>query len=389
MTKQNSAVMLITIGCFFCFFIFGFLDNIKGPAIPVLLEEPFFNYSDGGIILMAQYAGFLAATLIAGMLAGRIGKKNIILLALGACGIGIIGFACFQGLVLLSLFMAFLGYGLGTIEVGANALITELHVKNRGNTLNLLAFFHGLGGITAPLYASAILGLGYSWRIPYAVGIIPVAIALVTFLLLQYREVRTDDEKPGISLVRILKKALKPGVMFFNIVIFLYVMAEIGLASWIVDFLKKAKSFPGNMGSLFLTLFFVGLTAGRLLGSLIVDRVGHIRMLFICTAASIICLAAGIFGPPEFAWCLPFTGLFFSIMFPTLTAAFSERNREDMVIMMSFLFAAAGAGGMIGPGLIGFVSQIAGIQTGFSLVLFYCMVMLVFLFVISRREKKT
>ena len=47
-------IWLLTVGGFYAFFIFGFLDNLKGPTLPVLLRDLNFSYSQGGILLIRQ-----------------------------------------------------------------------------------------------------------------------------------------------------------------------------------------------------------------------------------------------------------------------------------------------------------------------------------------------
>jgi len=76
----ESSVTLLTVVCFFAFFIFGFTDNLKGPTLPVILSELDFNYGIGGNILFGLYLGFLIATLITGILADRFGLKVVLLL---------------------------------------------------------------------------------------------------------------------------------------------------------------------------------------------------------------------------------------------------------------------------------------------------------------------
>ncbi|RME56051.1 MAG: hypothetical protein D6790_15315, partial [Caldilineae bacterium] len=55
---------LLTIGGFFSFFAFGFIDNLKGPTLPALLADMSFDYAQGGTILLGAYLGFLIATLV-------------------------------------------------------------------------------------------------------------------------------------------------------------------------------------------------------------------------------------------------------------------------------------------------------------------------------------
>ena len=389
MSKSKLSVIIITIGTFLSFFIFGFMDNIKGPAVPVLLNDLGFTYSEGGTILLGQYFGFLVATLLTGVLAGLIGKKNIIVMAMLFLAVGVVGFTTHSSILLLTFFMFSLGLGLGSIEVGANAIIVDIHHKHKGRYLNLLAFFHGFGSMAAPLYTSMLLIHYSSWRIPYSFSLPIIAVMFVFFIIARYPKRQKSAEDTKIDFKGVAKRFFTLNVILFNILMCAYVMAEIGLAAWLVEFLQKDKLQSVSKSSIYLTLFFGTMTVGRLLGSFIVDKIGHLRILLIAAIGSIISVSIGIFGPSCLDFFLPLTGLFYSIVFPTATAAFSERNKENFLVLMSLLFAFVGLGGMLGPWLIGILSDMAGIKYGFSSIIIYCLVMFAsILFIMKEKVEK-
>jgi fucose permease len=173
----------------------------------------------------------------------------------------------------------------------------------------------------------------------------------------------------------------------------LYVAAETGLIVWMVEFLQKARGQAVLLSSTFLSLYFAGIIAGRLAGSLLVDRLGYLRALLGAGIGALVCLALGIFGPPALAFCLPLAGLFFATMAPTLAAAVTSANlgepsRVNPHIqnagagtqkagagntgsVLGLLLAAGGIGGMLGAWSAGFVSSFAGIRLGFGVQLIY------------------
>ena len=75
MKLSQRQVWGITIGCFLSYFLFRFIDNLRGTTIPAILKDVEFNYSKGGTIIFSKYNGFFLATLFAGLLADLLGKK--------------------------------------------------------------------------------------------------------------------------------------------------------------------------------------------------------------------------------------------------------------------------------------------------------------------------
>jgi FHS family glucose/mannose:H+ symporter-like MFS transporter len=174
-------------------------------------------------------------------------------------------------------------------------------------------------------------------------------------------------------------------MILFYILIAMYVAAEIGIGTWLVEFLQQAKSQSVMLSSLFLALFFGTITVGRFLGSFLVEKIGYLNVMISASVASIVCIGIGTFTPPALAFFLPLTGLFFSIMFPTVTAAVSDLHKENIGTIRGLLFTFAGVGGMLGPWLIGLVSDWMGLTWGFSVLLVFCAVMWGSLVILKRQ----
>lgn len=71
-------------------------------------------------------------------------------------------------------------------------------------------------------------------------------------------------------------------------------------------------------------------------------------------------------------------GAYFGFLIATLlTGMLADRagNKENVGTILGLLFTFAGVGGMLGPWLMGLVSNWAGLRWGFSLLLIFCLVM--------------
>jgi fucose permease len=374
MQNNRTSLRRLTIGSFLAFFLFGFADNLKGPTLPAVLQELNFSYAQGGTIMLGAYVGFLIATLVTGILSDRVGNKAVILVACACLLPGLLGYGTFSAFGALLAAMTAIGLGLGSIEVGGNLIIVDLYTQNKGRYLNLLAFFHGVGSMLAPLYAGRLLAVGVSWRHVYQISSILVIALANYFLFIKYSR-KASAESQHLDLKHVGKSAFTADMILFYILIAMYVAAEIGIGAWVVEFLQQVKSQSVMLSSLFLSLFFGTITVGRFLGSFLVEKIGYLNMMIYTSIASIVCIGIGIFAPPALAFFLPLTGLFFSIMFPTTTAAVSDLHKENIGTILGLLFTFAGVGGMLGPWLIGLVSDWAGLTWGFSMLLVFCVVM--------------
>jgi fucose permease len=298
--------------------------------------------------------------------------NRVVVLATGVCLlVGILGYSFARQFGMLSVFMAIMGVGLGCTDMAGNLIIISYYAQNKGRYLNFMAFFHGLSSTISPYYAGLLLGAGVSWRQVYQYPLVAVGLLLALGLFAPFPKPQVQN-KSGMDFRSIGRVLLQPGIGWYFIVMILYVAAEIGVAAWLVTYLQRIHSLSVTQSSIFLSLYFAGLMVGRLLGSLFVERVGYLRSILIMATCATLCIAGGLFGPGNAYWLLPLTGLFFSIIFPTLTAAASDRATENVGTLMGLLFAFCGVGGALGPWLVGVVSNAAGIQAGFAVNLLTC-----------------
>ena len=372
-SKINSAKAtavtpkLITFGTFAAFFLFGFVENIKGPTLPFLLNDLNFSYSMGAWIMLGGSFGFLSATLSAGPLSDRIGKKAVILMAIACLFLGMTGYSLYSSVLSLMGLMMLIGFGFGTLEVSGHLIMIDVHPINKGRYLNLLAFFYGLGAMIAPLYAGKLLDAAFSWRRIYQLSAIPVFLLFSHFLMVKFPP-KSTSQSHRIDGKAIGQSAVYLKMLLFYFCITIYVAAEIGTGTWLVEFLQKTKSQSVMMSSWFLAFFFFALTLGRLIGSFVVERMGYYKILLYASMGATVCVAIGTFTSPAFAFFLPLSGFFFSIIFPTIAAAVSDLNKTNTGTIFGILFGFAGLGGMLGPWAIGLLSDRLGIQSGFAVV---------------------
>lgn len=383
LSSRSLSLWLLTAGGFFAFFTFGFVDNIKGPTLPNLLQELDFTYSQGGGILFGAYVGFVIATLLAGPLSDLLGNRLILLAAAIFIALGTVGMASVATYPLLFGSMLVIGLGTGAIEVGGNALIVALHPQAQGRFLNLLATFHGVGALLVPLYAAWVLTGTGSWRQVFLYSV-PLAVLLALLFLVTPRPPVTEQERAGFDGATLRRTGFSPTMLCFYLAISLYVATELGIAAWLVEYLIKSKNIAQTTAAYYLSGFFGCIIVGRLVGSVFVERIGYLRSVLLATVGALLCILGALFGPPALAFGLPLSGLFCSLIFPTLTAAVSRLHPQNTGTILGLLFTAAGIGGALGPAAIGVASDALGIHWGFGLTALYCAGSIVALGVLMR-----
>ena len=235
------------------------------------------------------------------------------------------------------------------------------------------------------MIAGLFLDQGVSWRLIYRSGLLIAVPAAVYFVLLRWpasfrhagNAKETSAPSPGsfresATSARHPRRARSLAVLSMNLSNFAYMAAEIGTATWLVDFYCHVKHFSILEASTGLSLFYIGITLGRLCGSLFVDRAGHVRSILAASLLAAICILGGIVGPESLALLTSASGFCYSIIFPTSTAVISEISSGHTGRTLGIFLAFGGLGGMFGPWIVGIVNDLAGLETGLAFNCLFC-----------------
>ena len=375
-SAARRRILMMSLGSFLAFFIFGAVDVLKGSTLSAVLEEMQYSYSRGGLIVMAAYSGFVVASLVAGFIADVVGKKAIVLLAALFFLAGIFCYATSRTFSLFVVAFLCIGFACGSAELGGNYIIIDVQRKNPGLYLNLLTAFYGLGSMLAPLYSSVMFRAGQGWRDIYYYSLAAPILLLAYFLIFRYPDMGRA-RSARLDFGELFRTAFTPVMCWIYLLNFSYVAAEVCIGTWLVEYVRVMHGIPIEAGSTWLAFFFGGIMAGRFLGGFLVDRVGYLSSMLVAVVLCIVCVLGGISGPLPLACLLPAAGLFLSIILPTATAFVSTMKLKNMGAILGLFFCFVGLGGMAGPWIAGVVNDWLGLRAGMATAAAFCGVMLV------------
>ena len=385
--KKNlkSASKRVIIFSSLSLFLYGFIDNLKGVTLPYLLTDLYIDYAKGGAIQQGAYFGFLASTLVTGFLLQRYKHRDIIILALGCATTGIIIYSIAHSFAILLLAMVIIGLGLGFLDLVGIRLVTDFIHDHPGRLLNLSAFFHGLASITAPIFAGYVIRNNFAWNRVYQLSLLFVGAFFMILFLVRIPTKKVLRTQKNSFLHQISVALRNKRAWTYYLLIISYESIEIGMAVWLSEFLQSGINQPAALGTSYLSFFFLFLTIGRLVGSLMIERVGYKRGILFSSIGVIICLTLGIFGGNLFLFFLPLTGFFMSAIFPTTTASASQETDSD--ISLSLFFTFAGLGGIIGSWAIGVIAYYTDIRMGFAFLILMAINIAIMTLFIMRPER--
>jgi fucose permease len=144
-----------------------------------------------------------------------------------------------------------------------------------------------------------------------------------------------------------------------------YVGTEQGIANWISKFLQTYHGFdPQTKGADTVAYFWGLMTAGGVVGLILLKMMDSRRVLIIFTIMALICLTAALFGDGRIALiAFPLVGFFASVMYPIIFSlalnSIDEHHGSFAGIMVTGII-----GGAIVPLIIGGLGDLLGLRTG-------------------------
>ncbi|WP_058304677.1 MFS transporter [Gorillibacterium timonense] len=343
---------------FLGFVIFGFSENIKGPAIPRIQYDFMLNESQLGTLLSLNALGYLIACSFTAYLTRIWGIKLVTIMAFASMTLSgvLIFFSHHYFMFSASYFLMYIGNGM--LEIGLAILGARIFVKNTGTMMNLSHGFYGLSSTVAPLIATGLMGItvnGYTldWRGMYLVmlllSLVPIVFAL--FSTFPGDDIQHEDRIP-------LKALMKDPVLWLMVFVLSFgVVSELAVGGWLVNFLEKAYHWDTVKASGMLSAFFLCFALARLLLGPLTDRIGFTLSLILFSGFSAVCTFAGIIGGEGFAFLFAAAGIGIAMIYPTVMAFIAKRYPNGSDTAITFTVTLMGLGSVIGNYLIGGVIE--------------------------------
>ena len=154
-------------------------------------------------------------------------------------------------------------------------------------------------------------------------------------------------------------------VILYFLGIFAYVGSEQGVANWISKFLSVYHGYdPQTTGANTVSYFWGLLTAGCLLGLLLLKLFDSRKVLIGFTAAALAALTAALVGPGKAAlYAFPLVGFFASVMW-SIIFSLALNSVEKHHGSFSGILCTGIIGGALVPLVIGWLGDMFGLRIG-------------------------
>ena len=346
--------MVQSFSYYIAFIGLGLSSAVFGPALTQLSAHTQVSLSSISTIFIANALGRTIGSFFGGRLYDRLPGHPVLASAFVCIAAAHVFLPTSSALWILLALMFLLGLAEGTVDVGCNTLIIQVHGKNVGPYMNALHFTFGLGAFLMPLVvALSMNNTGDVNGAFWFMALLSIPIVL-WFLRLRSPVMRAASPEASSTSARNNLGVLALFAIFF----FFFVGVETEFGSWTFNY-GKGFGFNETNAALLSSTYFGGFTIGRLLSIPLAARIRP-RTLLILDVAGMV-LAAGMLvvanqpgaEPGVLLWAGIFImGLAVASCFP-VALSFAEERLQVTGKVAGLFLATANLGVMFFPWLVG------------------------------------
>lgn len=382
--KRNGFIVALI---FLIFFVISFLTNILGPLVPDIINSFSLSLTLAGFLPFSFFVAYGVMSIPAGVLVERYREKRVMLAAFLMALVGALFFASLPrfSVGLTSLFM--IGIGMAMLQVAINPLLRVAGGEEHFAFNSVLAqLIFGLASFLSPkVYSYLVLNLPESsgrrnlvldalrqvvpdklpWVSLYWVfSLVTLAMVVIMTTVRLPRVELKEEERAGAWAVyrELFRRRI---VILYFLGIFAYVGTEQGVANWISKFLATYHGLdPQTKGASAVSLFWGLMTAGCLLGLLLLKLFDSRRVLIGFASAAVVTLSLALFGPgPAAAVAFPLLGFCASVMWSIIfSLALNSLDRHHG--SFSGILVTGIIGGAVVPLIVGWLGDLLGLRYG-------------------------
>lgn len=362
--EQNNVslrTMRIAVSSFY--FCMGFSFASWASRIPDIKTSLHLSEAQLGTILLALPIGQLLTLPISGRLVTKYGSRTILSIAILLYAIELtnIGWAAKGWQLALALFVFGIVGNMTNISVNTQGVLAE---KAYGRPI--MTSFHGVWSMAG--FAGALTGLlmmNFKLTPHQHFFVVAAMVFIIAFVARKYL-IRGTTSAPKKKLFARPEKVL----VQLGIIAFCSMSAEGAMFDWSGVYFKEVVKAPHSLVILGYASFMIMMATGRFLGDRIIAEIGRKKLLQI----SGILIVAGLMTAVLFPYIITATtgfvlvGLGVSSIVPTVYSAAAKSSKVSPGMALAGVSSIGFFGFLLGPPIIGYIAQIAGLQYSFAVV---------------------
>lgn len=264
-----------------------------------------------------------------------------------------------------ALFIA--GVTMGWVDISMNAVANTIEKVKKVKIMSTSHGFWSLGGIVG----GVIGGLTASFMIASTLQMAVASFIAITIIMLfispQLKDIH-DEQNKGARKQFALPNSSELWVL--AILVFCILLAEGAIVDWSTVFLKETLGSTAAIAGIGYALFSATMTIGRFNGDYLTERLGAKKLMTIGLSVATIGFTLLLLHNITLALIgFAIVGFGYSSVIPILFAEAAKQHKESPALGLASVATIGYTGFLIGPVIIGWVSEWQNLTFSFGLLL--------------------
>lgn len=263
---------------YLAFISLGLPDALLGSAWPMMYQEFSVPISYAGIISAIISIGTVISSLNSDRLTRHLGAGKVTAISVLITAVSIFGFSFSHSFLPLVFWAIPYGLGAGSVDAALNNYVA-LHYKSRH--MSWLHAMWGIGAASGPYIMGYALSSGRGWTSGYRyIAILQTVLTAILFISLPAWKGKRNETKEEKGKALSLKEIVKiKGAKEIMISFFCYCAIEQTSGLWASSYLVLYKGFNAESAAAFASMFFIGITAGRIISGFLTIKLNDDSMI--------------------------------------------------------------------------------------------------------------
>ncbi len=346
------------------FFLSGLISASWSARIPEIQKKFLLNDAKWGVMLFALPLGLVAGLILSSYLVAKYGSRRMMVLASIVFSITLLLLSLCNTTWQLAIVLFMFGICRNATNISINTYAVELQ---RSYTRPIVSVFHGIWSLAG--FAAVGIGAFMIARsiIPEWHFLIITIICLVIVFIFRRKKSEKSDIKNERRPLLIMPTHY---LLLLGLIAFCSMICEGTMFDWSVSYFQNNIKAEKGMVTAGYTSFIVALTLGRLAGDKVIHRFGPVSLLAINAVIMALGFLLAILFPFLLPACIGFllVGLGNSILIPMTYMLASKTTDMPASYAIASVTMIGYIGFLIGPPIVGSISEHFGMQWAFGLM---------------------
>jgi len=348
------------------FFLCGISFASWASRIPDIKE--FLNLSDAalGSVLFAMPIGSLTALPVAGVSIAKFGSRNMTILSLVFYIIALPLLGLAQTPLALAIALFIFGFGSDMLNISMNVQAVNVEKIQKRSIMSSFHAIFSVGFMIGAALGGLIAKEGISpFQHLTTIGVVDFGLGIFVYRFLTITDEKTSESQPLFALP-------DKSLILLGIIAFCGMLSEGAMADWSVLYYKQVLNNPNGFATAGFTAFSVLMVIGRIFGDKIVHAFGLRKTLLLNCLIVFLGMSVALIIRNPYMVTLGFgiTGLGLSTIVPLIYGEAGHSKTMSAGVALAAITTVGMAGFLIGPVLIGYLSDFSSLRIALSSLIF-------------------